>query len=65
MINNQTPEELSNLDTNSFTTSQPNAILYIGKTKIVFDKTKIEVQDLLGLYEDLENYLRSMYGVYL
>lgn len=38
--------------------------LNIGKAKIVFDKSEIEIQDLLGLYEDLENYLRSMHGVY-
>jgi hypothetical protein len=39
--------------------------LNIGKAKIVFDKSEIEIQDLLCLYEDLENYLRSMHGVYL
>jgi len=43
----------------------PNVTLNIGKAKIEFDKPEIEVQDLLGLYEDLENYLRSMHGVYL
>jgi hypothetical protein len=44
---------------------QPNVILNIGKAKIEFDKPEIGLHDILGLYEDLENYLRSMHGVYL
>ncbi len=49
----------------SFILEKPNVTLNIGKAKIEFDKPEIGVQDLLGLYEDLENYLRSMHGVYL
>lgn len=47
---------------NDFTVNPPNVIIDFGNAKLHFNKQQITVDELLGVYVKLQNYLNTFNG---
>ena len=56
---------IDNVDSDQFTIHPQNATINIGNAKIVFNKQKIEVDEILDVYIKLKSFLNTFKNVNL
>jgi len=56
---------IGNVDSDQFTIHPQNATINIGNAKIVFNKQKIEVDEILDVYIKLKSFLNTFKNVNL